>query len=488
MADFNHRILQSQQQRGASAKVKILTPEESSKSEKIDYLKIIAAMMKNPNPEKPIDMGATAQIIAATKTADQIEKLSEKISDLCKNINSNQKFEALSLVGKNVQYDTSKKYFDGKNPIDFKYKLDVNSNIKNLDATLISNISVFNQNGVRVARSEGKREKGSHIFKWDGKDQNGKLLAKGQYRIEAEAFLTKWQSGEEVKIPVESGGYELGQVESLVTENGTTKLLINNELVDLENIIKITPIKEKDSKPTLLDYAQYLNKIAEIDDTFVSIDQTGNGEVKFSCDIEQPKEGIIKFYNENDLVIGIANLSKITNGQNSLKFAAKELTSEQDIDNVLIDDSSLNKLDPGHYKYKIFVQDSASRNPLRYNPISTARSVKITGLDFEQEPQIISGSERFDIKNVKKLLTEEESSLDSALAAGFIGKSARVQLEEIKSTGTTSQEAGQKKIKITEIVRDGNSFKFKGYILDTSGQEILEELISFSEKQIISIA
>ncbi len=411
------------------------TPEQknidAAQKNTIDFIKIIVATIKNQSPDKQADPGQIAQTMAVMKQTEEIIKMGGNISSLKDKLSSDELGRISSMYsGKEVRFNTATQIFDGQNPVAFKYQMNIDDATKPVNASIVSSVSVHNSAGIEVMKTIGKREKGIHEFNWDGKDSKGKLVKKGEYTIKINAHYEKMNNGQVVKTPIESGAYISGRVDSVELSAGKPKLRANNLLFDLDQVIKIESEINNETTENLIlsDYSSYIGKFAEISNNEVNINASGESLLDFECKIDRPGKVLIRLFDEKDNHIGCALIDEVDKGMNHLRFKPTNSLSPEGYESFEIGVNGGSYLPQGKYKYKIFIQDTLNFNPEEYKEVIVSKKIKITGLDFANEPLVISGEEKFSLSSIKKLSEDLVSNIYNDYTS-FLGKVANVNFE-----------------------------------------------------------
>ncbi|MDX1917322.1 MAG: FlgD immunoglobulin-like domain containing protein, partial [Rickettsiaceae bacterium] len=417
---------------------------EAAQKNTVDFIKIIAATIKNQNPEKPADPGQIAQTIAVMKQTEEIIKMGGNITILKERLVSDELGRISSMyVGKNVHVNTSKQKFDGEGSVTFNYQINYDEAKKAPSSYVVSSISIYNGAGIEIYKTIGKREKGKHQFIWDGKDNKGKQVKKGEYTIKVNAHMERSDAnGQLTKTPIECGSFITGTVDSVEMHGHKPKLLVEGVLFDLNQVIKISP-DEKENPSTannnLLDYSGLIGKIAEIKNNTLDITHAGTATIEFNCQIVRPGKTLVRLYDLKDNYVGCAVIEGAKEGINSLSFRPTNSISPESFESFEIGVNGGAYLPTGKYNYKIFIQNLASEESSSYAPLELDSTYEITGLDLSKEPIVICNDKTFKISDITKLHGKENSRF-GADYANFLGKVANVNFDKIDITSNKTFE------------------------------------------------
>ncbi|MBU4236348.1 MAG: flagellar hook assembly protein FlgD [Proteobacteria bacterium] len=148
---------------------------------KEDFLTLLVAQLQNQDPLNPDDATEFTSQLAQFSSLEQLTNLNKSMEGLTTAQANSEKLSALSLIGKDVSYNGSSFIFDGE-PVGVGYQLDGT-------ATSVT-LSIQDADGKTVHTLQASATElgaGNHFITWDGTDQNGNLIADGQYKIVLEA-------------------------------------------------------------------------------------------------------------------------------------------------------------------------------------------------------------------------------------------------------------------------------------------------------------
>ena len=144
------------------------------------FLQLLVTQLKNQNPLDPQDNTAFVAQLAQFSSLEGITTLNDSVNAISGNFQSSQALQASSLVGRSVIVQTGEAYVDPSSDKPF------NGTVVVADADSRPVISITNADGEVVRTLElGTQKAGSVDFTWDGKDDDGLLLDKGNYTFTA---------------------------------------------------------------------------------------------------------------------------------------------------------------------------------------------------------------------------------------------------------------------------------------------------------------
>jgi flagellar basal-body rod modification protein FlgD len=154
---------------------------------KDEFLKMLVTQLRYQDPMNPLKGTEFAAQLAQFSSVEQLTNLNTQMetslqanSTLTSSINNAL---AATLIGKQVRAAGDTFKYSGQEQIKLGYSLD--QNVKTVE------VKILDAGGgvVRTLRTN-ETLKGDHTLTWDGKDENGNLLAQGQYTIKVEALNT----------------------------------------------------------------------------------------------------------------------------------------------------------------------------------------------------------------------------------------------------------------------------------------------------------
>ncbi len=183
----------------------------TSNAEKIQdrFMTLLVSQMKNQDPLNPLDNAQVTSQLAQLSTVTGIDKLNSTLEALKGTYQTNESYQAASMIGHGVLVPGSKlTLVDGKSvfgaeltePAD---KVDVT--IKDASGKVVQTINL------------GAKEAGTLPLAWDGATTAGTVAANGQYTVE----VTATRGGQKV---TGAGALAFGEVVSVSTGAQGVKL------------------------------------------------------------------------------------------------------------------------------------------------------------------------------------------------------------------------------------------------------------------------
>ncbi|WP_120807974.1 flagellar hook assembly protein FlgD [Helicobacter pylori] len=178
---------------------------------------------------------------------DTMENLNKGMDDSLKANNALREVSALnsvSMIGKIAETDVSGANFDGNNKLSFSLFFD-----EKIDASKgVPAIQILNENNELVKTiplKDYNGQKGYINFEWDGLNEKGEKVPKGNYKIKAEYNLDS-QSKQYLQTRIGRG-----EVESVIFDKGKPMLRMGEMILPIDSAIEFYQPDQKplDQKP-----------------------------------------------------------------------------------------------------------------------------------------------------------------------------------------------------------------------------------------------
>ena len=306
------------------------------------------------NDGKAREMSEMAQSIAtmmATKASVQaqmqaIEQQKKPAVDL------------MSLKGKQVEYDDSKRAFFGK-PVTYNYR--ISHNEPDPTASVNLTMTVRNEQGLAIKTIRQTTKAGEFSYEWDGKDDRGYQVPPGTYTLDLKAEGRKIVGGKSLPFAVKASASLVGEVEAVKIENGTaTGVIINGKTVTRDNIVDVRDMPEPELEVDLT--PDLIGRKVDLDFSKAKVNADGSMEVYFKNHVENPGELTVRVYDE-----GGKFLTTLTSKKNIGEGVGKVSFSNTN-------------LDAGVYDIKVFVQDKENPANVKDVELSYNESILVAGV------------------------------------------------------------------------------------------------------------
>ncbi len=188
-----------------------------------DFLKLLTVQLQNQDPTAPQDTNQLTQQIATLSQVEQQINTNQNLEKLISLYNATQYNSVVSYIGKQIEAAGDVGALQNGEAM-FAYYLEREANTVE--------VTIKDAAGNVVRTESGTLLAGRNQYVWDGKNQNGDLLADGTYKIEVKAKDAN-------NNDITSRTYTTGVVTSVDTANGQVYLSFGDISVPLESVISI---------------------------------------------------------------------------------------------------------------------------------------------------------------------------------------------------------------------------------------------------------
>lgn len=428
-------------------------------------IQMYVASLKNQDPfSEKSNTESGVQIAGTTATISSLNQISEQVEDLIDNSKKSQLLNAAGFQGQEVYYDDSACEYKGHNE-EFNYELKAPSFLP-ANAPIKALIKIVDEKGMVVFSNQDKNAIiGKNRFSWDGRDNNGKEIKRGKYRIEVTASSPS--SNGLGSIPIEASSYLSGIVDAIETKDGTVKLLVNGKLIDQDQVKKIATSLDKEASRQLSanQYIGYIGKKVSIDLSRIEING-GKAEIAIKNPVINSGKIKLEIYGENSKYI------------KTVEYAAMPKSSRLELD------ANKYNIPDGIYTCKVFVEDKDNENEMTL--LDGSDQIDVTSIDLTTG-QITDGKKKYNVKNIREV-TGQSSNETSLINQGgyYIGK----QVEFVDDSFVFNSESYEVAFPVykpsndrilgdarVQIYKDGQLVK----ILTKPAAELYEEKPTFDE-------
>jgi len=203
-------------------------PQETSKADKDlgkdAFMQLLVAQMTNQNPLEPMENTEFIAQLAQFSSLEQMQNIAAGMELLALSQTASTNSQMVNLIGKRVVVPGNQFSLDGQNPATLKFDFS--------GETTPAEIVIKDENGEVVRRLELKSvTTGTNSVQFDGKNEDGELLAAGHYTYEVVD-----SSGNAADDVVKYANFLV----DAVAYNGTTVLLKSNGItIDLSDINEV---------------------------------------------------------------------------------------------------------------------------------------------------------------------------------------------------------------------------------------------------------
>ncbi|MDX2073108.1 MAG: flagellar hook assembly protein FlgD [Alphaproteobacteria bacterium] len=188
-----------------------------------DFIKLLTVQLQNQDPSKPLETDQITQQIASLSQVEQQINTNKNLESLIAAFTRQQVSSNVPYIGKLVEAPGNLASLLGGTGV-FVYNLDKEAN----DVQ----ITISNTKGDVVYKGSGTKLAGRNQIVWDGKDNAGKQLPDGTYKIAVKATGI---DGKTIAATTASSG----RVTSVETLDGTNYLALGDILVPLDKVISV---------------------------------------------------------------------------------------------------------------------------------------------------------------------------------------------------------------------------------------------------------
>lgn len=189
-----------------------------------DFLKLLTTQLKNQDPTQPLDANDFTQQIVALSGVEQQINTNKNLENMVALFSQQQSASLVNYIGKFVEAEGNKGYFDGEN-VFFAYDLPQ-------EASEVE-VSISDEAGNVVFAGYGTQEAGRNLVYWDGINSfTSAQMKAGIYQITVHA---KDIGGQEM----EPQTYTSGVVTAIDTQDGESKLMLGTIPMDVEDVLAI---------------------------------------------------------------------------------------------------------------------------------------------------------------------------------------------------------------------------------------------------------
>jgi flagellar basal-body rod modification protein FlgD len=143
-----------------------------------DFLALLTTQLANQDPLSPTDSKEFISQMSQFASVDSLQSLVNKFDDLSSSLTSNQALQASSLVGRSVLIPSSVGFVPDDTGL--SGQINVPTRASNL------RFEIRDEAGQLVRRIDvGDRDAGDIEFYWDGRNEDGEFLGRGQYEVAA---------------------------------------------------------------------------------------------------------------------------------------------------------------------------------------------------------------------------------------------------------------------------------------------------------------
>lgn len=202
------------------------TPQGSSRMGKDEFMKLLLAQIGAQDPLSPMDNQAFVAQLAQFSNLEQMQTMNGSLEALLVAQASSNQTQVANLVGKDVVYVSDTVQLPpGGGPATLL------GNLTSGATEVTATITDANGKVVRTVRY-GAHEAGDVALAWDGRDDQGRVLPEGSYKVQLAAADVNGDS-----VPIASRGK--ARVTGVSFAEGFPQLLLGTTRINLASVVEI---------------------------------------------------------------------------------------------------------------------------------------------------------------------------------------------------------------------------------------------------------
>jgi flagellar basal-body rod modification protein FlgD len=144
-----------------------------------NFLKLLTAQLQSQDPLSPLNPTQFTEQLVQFTGVEQAIKTNDVLGQLVALVKADQVARAVDYIGAEVEAEGQSVRLDADGPATVRYRLDETA------AKVV--IDIYDEAGRPVGSWQGKGSSGVQDVPWDGRDQGGRQLPEGLYRVEVRA-------------------------------------------------------------------------------------------------------------------------------------------------------------------------------------------------------------------------------------------------------------------------------------------------------------
>jgi len=188
------------------------------------FLKLLTTQLENQDPLSPLDATQFTEQLVQFSGVEQAIRTNDALAQLIALTRADRVARAVDYLGAEVEAGAETVRLHDGSPAAVHYRLDQPA------AKVV--IGIYDESGRLVRTEEGEASAGAHAVAWDGRDQSGRRLPEGLYRVEVAASTA---TGEAVPVSTTIAGV----VDGVELQGERLMLSVAGVLLPLEAITAI---------------------------------------------------------------------------------------------------------------------------------------------------------------------------------------------------------------------------------------------------------
>lgn len=149
------------------------------------FMTLLITQLQNQDPLKPMENAEMTSQIAQINTVSGIEQLNSTLQSITSQMDANQALQASGLIGQGVMVPGRQIMLEQDSegqPYSTPFGIELAQPAANVQATIVG------QGGQIIRRYDlGGVQEGVQSFQWDGKNNQGEVVASNRYTVQLEA-------------------------------------------------------------------------------------------------------------------------------------------------------------------------------------------------------------------------------------------------------------------------------------------------------------
>ena len=205
---------------------------QSSESDTLgrdQFLTLLVAQLQHQDPLNPLESQDFTAQMAQFSSLEQLFDVNESLMNIQNSMHASQKENALDYVGMEVKAAGNTLYKSGDNMDHASYYLEKAGEVV---------VTIYDSNGFQVRQIQADfQESGEHDLVWDGRDEDGNVMADGIYTYEVAAIDA---DGYDVATTT----YSKGEVTGISSQYGQTYLIVGERLLEPDSVLEAIKIED----------------------------------------------------------------------------------------------------------------------------------------------------------------------------------------------------------------------------------------------------
>ncbi len=199
------------------------------------FLTLLTTQLQNQDPLSPMDSTEFTNQLVQFSQVEQSINTNQKLDDLLALQLGSISSVALGYVGMDITYTSAEMNWDGTEPVEVSYGLAAQASV--------AKVNVYKEDGTLVRSMDAPKSPGAQSVTWDGKDNNGNVMAAGTYSVKVEA-------ADKDSKPMTVSTAVNGNVRGIESQDGVVYLLVGERAIALGSVINASVPKAETPPPT----------------------------------------------------------------------------------------------------------------------------------------------------------------------------------------------------------------------------------------------